>query len=59
MTKKRLTEDEKEILEQEFQKNPNWGKVTIRKLAERLDLDRTKIYKWNWDRKKMELSNKS
>jgi hypothetical protein len=40
------------VLEVEYSKNPNWSTVDITALAKRLDLGRTKVYKWSWDRKK-------
>ena len=39
------------ILQIEFMQNPNWTKDFIQTLAERLNLSRTKVYKWNWDRR--------
>ena len=55
LTKKRVSQEAKKILELEFQKSANWDRKTICSLAERLDLDRTKVYKWNWDRKQQTL----
>ena len=47
-----LNDDQIQILEQNYQVNPNWSNETIVMLSERLGVTRTKIYKWNWDRKK-------
>ena len=32
--------------------NANWSSREIAKLSKRLGLSRSKIYKWNWDRKR-------
>ena len=48
--KARLSKIEKLVLEQAYQENPRWNTKQIRSLAERLELSRTKVYKWNWDR---------
>ena len=42
------------MLEVEYQRNPNWHSSFITSLAQRLQLNRTKVYKWSWDRKKKE-----
>ena len=42
------------MLEVEYQRNPNWHSSFITSLAQRLHLNRTKVYKWSWDRKKKE-----
>ena len=39
-------------LEREYEINPNWSNQKIGELSTRLGLGRTKVYKWNWDRKK-------
>ena len=39
------------MLNQEYIKNPNWSSSQIQEFAERLGLTRTKVYKWNWDRR--------
>ena len=51
-----LDEEQQVVLENEFQMRPNWSTAFITTLARRLKLPRTKVYKWNWDRKKKELS---
>ena len=51
--RQRLTNEQHEILEFEFEKNPDWSdKVFMKQLSKRLHLSKSKIYKWNWDRKR-------
>ena len=40
------------MLEFEYEKDPNWNTEKISSLARRLKLKHTKVYKWNWERKK-------
>ena len=54
--KGRLNAEQQQILELEYQKQQNWGTEKIKELANRLNLGRTKVYKWNWDRRKKEAS---
>ena len=49
-----LTNEHKQILEAEFQRNPNWNITRTRQLAETLGLKDIKIYKWNYDRRRKE-----
>ena len=49
-----LSEDQIEMLTQEYLDNPNWSNETIDALSRRVGVSRTKVYKWNWDRKKKE-----
>ena len=44
------------MLEVEFQKNANWTGKDMAKLGRKLDVQKSKIYKWNWDRKRKELA---
>ena len=37
------------VLMAEFKKEPNWTRCKIQKLHERLGLNMSQIYKWNWD----------
>ena len=54
--RQRLTYEQQIILEQEFQIKSDWShRGYLNELAKRLELSRSKIYKWNWDRKKKEL----
>ena len=48
---KRMNSEQQEILNQEYIKNPNWSSSQIYEFAMRLGLTRTKVYKWNWDRR--------
>lgn len=50
--RQRLTNEQTTVLEQEFEKNANWSSREIAKMSKRLGLSRSKIYKWNWDRKR-------
>ena len=50
--RKRMTKEQCEILEAEFQRNPNWTGAQVKEIAQRMQLKRVKIYKWSWDRKK-------
>ena len=43
-----------QVLEAHFLRNANWDGDEIKRLADMLDTTKTKIYKWNWDRKKKE-----
>ena len=55
--RQRLTYEQQVILEQEFQLRSDWShRGQLNELAKRLGLTRSKIYKWNWDRKKKELN---
>lgn len=53
----RLTADQIGVLETEFQKNANWTGRDMAKLSTRLAVEKSKIYKWNWDRKRKELTS--
>ena len=50
--RQRLTQEQQDILEHEFQKQPDWGVLKMMQISRRLGLQKGKIYKWNWDRKK-------
>ena len=52
MRRVRLSDRQKAELEQQYLLNPNWTAEMISKLADRLILGRTKVYKWLWDRRK-------
>ena len=47
------------MLEQEYQRNPNWDLQHTKQLAERFGLTRVKVYKWHYDRKRLDLSRQS
>ena len=44
------------MLEAEFQKSPEWSTQRITQIAQRLGLKRSKVYKWNFDRRKKQHS---
>lgn len=46
-----MSDEQKAILEAEYLKDPEWTTPRITQIARRLQLNRTKIYKWHWDRK--------
>ena len=46
-----MNSEQQEILNQEYINNPNWSSSQIYEFAMRLGLTRTKVYKWNWDRR--------
>ena len=46
---RRMNAEQQQILMREFEANPNWSNNKIEHLAARLQLTRTKVYKWNWD----------
>jgi hypothetical protein len=54
--RQRLTKEQESILEHEFQKNMDWCTKVQAKLAKRLGMRVSKVYKWQWDRKKRFLS---
>jgi len=39
-------------LEEEFSLNPHWSNDDVDKIAKKLKLSKSKVYKWNWDQKK-------
>ena len=49
---RRLRPNEKRALEDEFAKSHDWSAQLINELAKRLGFKRTKIYKWNYERRK-------
>lgn len=48
----RLKKTEKAFLETEYLKCANWSKDHVTQIAKRLAINRTKVYKWHWDRRK-------
>ena len=52
-TMRRLDRATIDILEHEFSKNPNWSKNYIKVIAQKTGIDARKVYKWNWDKKKL------
>ena len=53
--RRRMTPQQKELLEARFQENSNWSMDLVQDLAQLLNLSSQKVYKWNWDRKQKEL----
>jgi len=49
MKRLRKNQDQNQILIDEFNVNANWSKDKIVKLAQRVGLKQSQIYKWNWD----------
>ena len=47
--RKRLTYDQKQHLLSQFNLNPNWSMAEIEKIAAKLGMQKSKVYKWNWD----------
>ena len=43
-------------MERDYRENANWTKSQIDRLARQLGIPYKKVYKWNWERKKKELS---
>lgn len=39
-------------LEDEFSKNPHWTNEDVDRISAELKLDKSQVYKWNWDQKK-------
>ena len=44
--------DQHLLLQEYFDRNPNWDKKTIQKLSDIVGLKESQIYKWNWDQRK-------
>lgn len=51
--RRRLRHDERQILENEFLKKSNWSATDIKRIAKRLNFSYAKVYKWNFDHKKV------
>jgi len=47
-----MSKDQLLFLEEEYQKQPNWSLAHTKSIAQGLDLDRVKVYKWHYDRKR-------
>jgi hypothetical protein len=46
--------DQVKVLENEYEKNPNWTKEFMNQLAEKVGLRESQVYKWHWDQRKKE-----
>jgi hypothetical protein len=49
--RKRKTKKQKELLENEYRKNPDWSKSFMQGLADQLGMSLSSIYKWHWDQR--------
>ena len=54
LRRRHLNEKQQILLEREYQKNPRFDSDRVVLLAKQLGLNRTKVYKWGWDRRKKE-----
>lgn len=54
--RRRLTREHIALLEAEFRRDSIFSSSRITALATRLQLGRTKIYKWSWDRRKKHIA---
>ena len=54
LRRRHLNEQQQIVLEKEYQKNPRFDSDRVVILAKQLGLNRTKVYKWGWDRRKKE-----
>ena len=54
LRRRHLNEQQQIVLEKEYQKNPRFDSDRVVVLAKQLGLNRTKVYKWGWDRRKKE-----
>lgn len=52
LRRRRMTFEQAETLEHEWRKDQAWTSQRISSIAKRLGLNRTKVYKWTWDRRK-------
>ena len=53
--KARIDSERKARLESEFQRSPDWSVQHMASLSAELDLSYKKIYKWIYDRRKLEV----
>ena len=54
LRRRHLNEQQQVALEREYQINPRFDSDRVVALAKQLGLNRTKVYKWGWDRRKKE-----
>ena len=52
-----MNSDQINYLENQYQQGVNWGTNQITFISQRLRLDRTKVYKWLWDRRRKDTQN--
>lgn len=48
----RTNKKQQALLEQFYQMQTTWSKSLVENLAEKLNMPTTKVYKWNWDRRR-------
>ena len=58
LRRRHLNEHQQTVLENEYQINPRFDCERIQALSKLLGLNKTKIYKWGWDRRKKELGGR-
>ena len=59
MRRYRLSMEQRNFLESEFQKNQNWDTEKTYELSRQMGLGRIQIYKWGYERKKKEQQKSS
>ena len=50
--RQRKDPEQVKIMENEYQKNPNWTREFTKNLAKQLGLRESQVYKWHWDMRK-------
>ena len=51
-----MTVEQLNLLEAEFQSNPIWNTKRTKNIAESLNINRVKVYKWHYDRKRRDVT---
>lgn len=39
-------------MKRSFPNNPHWSNDDVERISRKLGLEKSKVYKWNWDKKK-------
>ena len=52
--RQRLSTEQLTQLEAEYLRDPTWSTEQTKQIAQRLQLNRIKVYKWGWDRKRQD-----
>ena len=50
--RKRKTKAQVKKLEDKFRDNPHWTNDDVERISRDIKLDKSQVYKWNWDQKK-------
>ena len=50
--KRRKSKKQVKMLEAELEANPHWTNEDMEKIAKKIGLSKSQVYKWNWDQKK-------